>query len=141
MDCDSSQAMAIESVRRGGSRIPAAVQVALTALSNTEPDLMEEEGCYWLRGQPVQPRDRSSVDTSPSLKKPDLLPPVEIRAAALAIAREAHGASRDELVTTVARSLGIHSTSSALRERILGQLQRLELQGEQQERGGLLVAV
>lgn len=126
---------------RAGSRIQAAVQDALTSLSRTEPDLMEEDGCYWLRDQPVQPRDRSSVDTSPSLKKPDLLPPVEIRAAALAIAREAHGASRDELVTTVARSLGILSTSSALRERILGQLQQLELQGELQERGGLLVAV
>ena len=128
---------------RAGSRIQAAVLAALMELSRAEPNLIKEDNCYWLRGQRVQPRDRSRVDTNaPSLKRPDLLPAVEIRAAALGIVREAHGASRDELAQAVARSLGILATSRGLREQIYVQLGRLQQEGELEEApGGLLVAL
>ena len=108
---------------RAGNRIQAAVTEALRHHASTG-GLQVEADCYMRAGKAVAVRDRSSIDSS-SLKKPELLPPQEIRQAILRLVAASHGAVRGEVVVAVARSLGIQSTSQQLRQRILSQIDLL----------------
>jgi hypothetical protein len=59
---------------------------------------------------------RSRADViSPSLRKPEVLPPEEIKAAISSIVDANFGAEKEQLVPAVARLLGFASTSSQLR--------------------------
>ena len=69
---------------------------------------------YRLPDQAVRVRDRSGV-ASPSLRKPDMLPPDEIDLALTTAVTENFGATPAELVTAVARQLGFTTTGAPLR--------------------------
>ena len=101
---------------RAGSRIQGAVQDALRHAAR-KGSLLVEDNCYLLDGVPVRVRDRSNAE-SRTLKKPELLPPQEIREAVVKLARESHGVRRIEVATAVARMLGFLATSQQLRDRI-----------------------
>jgi very-short-patch-repair endonuclease len=72
---------------------------------------------YSLPGGIVQVRDRGAT-TSPSLRRPEVLPPAELRLAALSIVHQNYGAGREEVVTIVSRLLGFKATSAQLRATI-----------------------
>jgi hypothetical protein len=67
-----------------------------------------------LTGSSVKVRDRSQA-TSPSLRKPEMLPPLELRAALLAVIEQKLGADRAEAVTSVSRAVGFRATSAPSR--------------------------
>ncbi|WP_396617304.1 DUF3320 domain-containing protein [Lysobacter soli] len=105
---------------RAGSRIQAAVQEAL-AYASRKGQLEAEGGCYRLKSAPVRVRDRSTA-ASRTLRKPELLPPQELREAILLLVRESHGMRREEVATGVSRLLGFLATSQQLRDCIESQV-------------------
>ncbi|MCW5772655.1 MAG: hypothetical protein KIT16_13515, partial [Rhodospirillaceae bacterium] len=90
------------------------------------------------RAKPVVARDRSAA-AAPGLRKPDLLPPEEIRAAIAEVVRAGAGAARHEIAPAVARRLGFAATGAALRERIEAEIAPLLAEGALAEQGSLLV--
>jgi very-short-patch-repair endonuclease len=97
---------------------------------------VQEEGFIALSGAPVQIRNRE--DVSPSLRRPEALPPAEIRTAIMALVEACHGAAREEIPTAVTRLLGSKTTTAPLRELIDGQVTRLLEDGSLQEANGLI---
>ena len=96
-----------------------------------------ESGCLTIPGASVPIRNRERVD-SPSLRKPDVLPPVEIRAAILALIGSHFGASKREIPMAVARMFGFKSTSGPLRAVIEAQLAKLLRTGSIREVNGMI---
>src|SRR3546814_5990882 len=85
-------------------------------------------------------RDRSGV-TSPTLRKPEMLPTAEIRQAVLEIITANYGAGRHDLVLAVSRSFGFLSTSAQLRAVIEAAIDGALESGDLEKRGDLLVLV
>ncbi len=123
-------------LQRAGSRIQAAVQAAL-AHAGRGGTLAVEDGCYLRDGSPVVVRNRMTA-TSRSLRRPEMLPPQEIRQALLEVIEGAHGAGADEVAVPVARRLGFQALSQPLRERIAAQVQVLLDHGRLEARNGAL---
>jgi len=88
-------------------------------------------------GSSVKVRDRSQA-TSPSLRKPEMLPPSELRAALLAVVQQNLGADHEEAVTSVSRAVGFRATSAQLRVIIEEQARLLVQSGELLETEGRL---
>ncbi len=65
--------------------------------------------------QAIIARDRSEVDSS-TLRRPENLPPEEIKVAIGQVVEENYGAEQDQLVQAVARLFGFGSTSAQLRD-------------------------
>jgi len=108
---------------RAGSRIQGAVSDAIRYLTRSGGMLIEAD-CYLGPDKVVIVRDRSAA-ASRSLKKPELLPPQEVREAVMQLVLASHGAGREEVTVAVARCLGFQTTSQQLRERIIGQIEVL----------------
>jgi hypothetical protein len=70
---------------------------------------------YSLPDQEVFVRNRSAIESS-TLRKPEYLPPEEVKVAILRVVSENFGAEQDQLIQAVARLFGFGSTSSQLRE-------------------------
>jgi very-short-patch-repair endonuclease len=121
---------------RAGSRIQEAVAKAVRRLV-TSRRCCRDRGFLSIEGELIAVRNRENV-RSPSLRKPEMLPPAEIQAAILALLTAHHGATREEIPTAVARIFGFRATSSALRETILGQLTALRKSGAVELHNGLL---
>jgi len=66
-------------------------------------------------------RDRSKVESS-NLRKPEMLPPSEIRAGLMKIVQTHFAVTHDEAVVETGRLFGSRSTSAQLRDRIDGQI-------------------
>jgi hypothetical protein len=75
---------------------------------------------------------------SPTLRKPDHLPPPEIRAAILAILDASHGATRSEIPSAIARLLGFQATSAQLKAVIESQIANLIRAKEIEETNSML---
>jgi hypothetical protein len=121
---------------RAGSRLQEAVARALELLVSHQV-CERAEGFLQVRGAPVVVRNREEV-ASPGLRKPEMLPPMEIAAAILALVDAHHGATAEELPSAVARVLGFKTTSPPLRaavESVSGDLQR---RGVLADAGGML---
>ncbi|MGV1682369.1 DUF3320 domain-containing protein [Sphingopyxis sp. NJF-3] len=123
---------------RAGSRIRGHVDRALGVA--VRKGLIEGGPFYAWPGKPLVVRDRSGV-TSPTLRKPEMLPPAEIRQAVLDIVNANYGAGRHDLVLAVSRSFGFLSTSAQLRAVIEAVIDRTLESGDLEERGDLLVLV
>jgi very-short-patch-repair endonuclease/Mrp family chromosome partitioning ATPase len=98
---------------RAGNRIRDAVQAAIRAAKRRGE--INGGPFYALPGQAVIVRDRGDVEST-SLRKPDVLPPEEVKVAICRIVEENYGAEQDQLVQAVARLFGFSSTSSQLRQ-------------------------
>lgn len=124
-------------VARAGSRIQANVErgVALAARANR---LALDRGFLSVPGSEVRVRDRSGASSS-SLRRPDMLPPAEVKVAAVAVARTNFGAAPDEIVQGVARAFGYKLLGSQLRECIRSVLDAMIEAGELVRSGDLLV--
>ena len=100
-------------LKRSGGRIQAAVERAIE-LSERTGRLVREKGFLSLMGATPLVRDRSAA-RSLNLRRADMLPPAEIRVAALDTVRGNFGATRDQIVQAVSRRVGIKVTSSQVR--------------------------
>jgi very-short-patch-repair endonuclease len=122
---------------RTGPRLKAAVSAALR-FAVSEDSVTEADGFYGAPDQAVRIRDRSQV-TSAGLRKPDMLPPVEIEAAVIKVVDDNYGAARADLAPAAARLLGFATTGAALKTRIDDRVAKLETDGRLIEKNGLLV--
>jgi hypothetical protein len=123
---------------RTGNRIRDAVHAAIKAAKQN--GYLVGGPFYVTPEQTVIVRDRSEVDSG-TLRKPENLPPEEIKIAIGQVVEQNYGAERDQLVPAVARLFGFGSTSAPLREvveRALADLLdsgRLRIEGQLVMRG------
>ncbi len=122
-------------LQRTGRRVREAVEAALAKAAQER--LREEDTNFFMVNeiQEVPIRDRGVVPSS-SLRKPEMLPPAEIRQAMLAVVRVHFGVAHDEAIIETARLFGYRSTSPQLREVLERELGLLLSQGELEERNG-----
>jgi len=121
---------------RAGSRIRGAVADAANLACRR--GFITGGPFYDLRDKPILVRDRLHV-TSPTLRKPEMLPPTEIDEALGRIVDDNFGAARDELVLAASRGFGFAATSAQLRTVLEAGIGRLLATGKLAERDGLLV--
>lgn len=97
-----------------GSRIRATSDAAISHAARTGRVLMRD-GFVMTRDQMNTPpvRDRSGL--KPALKRPELLPPLEVRAAAARVISESGEMPREELIVATARLLGFARVGADLR--------------------------
>jgi hypothetical protein len=105
---------------RVGARVSEAVDAAIDHLSESGGVEVEEDFLA-LPDQSVRVRDRSKVESS-NLRKPEMLPPSEIRAGLMKIVQTHFAVTHDEAVVETGRLFGSRSTSAQLRDRIDGQI-------------------
>jgi hypothetical protein len=88
--------------------------------------LIKREGAFYAPAglDEARLRDRSAVGT-PSLRRPEMLPPAEIRAAALHLARAPFGLAFENAAVEIGRFLGVESADASLRAVVEPELQRL----------------
>lgn len=123
-------------LQKAGSRIRAAVARAADIASAR--GIILGGPFYTLPDQPILVRNRAFVSSS-SLRRPEVIPPAEIEAAAIAIVDENYGAGRDELIQAIARAFGFASTSAQLRSVIERRIDHMAGTGGLQLREGLFV--
>lgn len=100
-------------LKRAGGRIQEAIEAAVKVAVKT--GRVERVAQFLsIPDEPVRIRDRSAT-RSINLRRADMLPPAEIDAAILDIARNNFGATRDQMVLATSRMLGIKVTSAAVR--------------------------
>ena len=121
---------------RAGGRIQDAVTKAIRRLVR-DGQCHRDKGFLSIVGKPVIVRSRENV-SSPSLRKPEMLPPAEIQAAILALLDAHHGVTKEEIPVAVARIFGFKATSGVLRGTILNQLTVLCKSGRVELRNGML---
>jgi very-short-patch-repair endonuclease len=122
---------------RAGNRIRTAVARA-AQVAERNGEILAEGEFYTIGGREAKPRDRSRV-ASPSLRRPEVLPPSEIKAAVLAIVRDNFGAERRQLATALARAFGFAATSAQLRAVVEREVEALIVDGQLREQAGLLL--
>ncbi len=121
---------------RAGSRVQDSVAKAVRSVLVTRA-CTREDGFLSIPGVPVPIRNRQDV-SSPGLRKPDMLPPAEIRAAILSLIDAHHGATANEIPVAVARIFGFKSTGRQLRSTIAAQTAKLLRQAVIEESNGML---
>jgi hypothetical protein len=75
---------------------------------------------------------------SSTLRKPEMLPPDEIKAAIIQVVEQNYGAEEDQLIQAVARLFGFGSTGAQLREAVQGSLAELLGSGLLRQEGRLV---
>jgi len=110
-------------LKRAGARIQDAVERAIE-IAVRQQRLASDGWFYSVPGSESLVRDRSAA-RSPTLRKPEALPPSEIKAALIDIVSQNFGATEEQAVLAVSRAVGFKSTSSQLRDVIAGALSDL----------------
>ncbi|MDK1390060.1 DUF3320 domain-containing protein [Sinorhizobium sp. 8-89] len=114
-------------LQRAGNRIDAHVGSAMD-IAHRAGEILREEGFLVWPEAPIVLRDRSGV-TSLSLRRIEMIPPMEIDQGLKEIIAASMGATAEQAVNAVARGLGFKSTSSQLRDAILARIDALKLEG------------
>ena len=126
-------------LQRAGGRIQAAVERGAD-IGMQRGRLAREGEFLSIPDRFVVVRDRSGVVSS-SLRKLETLPPKELNAAVLHVARSGLGATPEEVTAAAPRLLGFRSVSAQLRQSVSDAIARLEEAGVLTREAGLLVAV
>lgn len=124
-------------LQRAGGRIQAAVDRGAD-IGAQRGRLVREGDFLSIPDQLVLVRDRSGV-LSGSLRRLEALPPKELEAAVLQVARTGLGATPDEVVAAAPRLLGFKSVGAQLRQAVAAAIARLEETGVLGREAGLLV--
>lgn len=111
---------------RAGNRIQDAVARALR--SRQSGPLIHKAGFWMTQGQIEETRVRDRSNAPQALKKPDMLPPIEIQAAIRLAIRQNGALSDAELAVVVARLFGFQRTSVELQFAILREKEALEIE-------------
>lgn len=120
---------------RTGKRIMQAVEQAIEVAAREGRIALDGPFCCNPVQTEMRVRDRSSVEEN-TLKKPEMLPPSEIRLAVSAIIRVNLGVTTEEAVIEAARLLGFKSTSSQLKRVIEQEINQLHSDGVLTARNG-----
>jgi very-short-patch-repair endonuclease len=120
---------------RAGNRIRDAVKAALNAAA--AKGQIAGGPFYVVPGQPIVVRNREDVQST-TLRKPEMLPPEEIKAAIMQVVEQNFGAEEDQLIQAVVRLFGFGSTSAQLREAVQDSLKDLVDAGRLRREGELL---
>jgi very-short-patch-repair endonuclease/DNA polymerase III delta prime subunit len=123
-------------LERTGYRIQAAVEKAL-AVALQSGRFRREEGFIVDSSKPAKPRYRADA-LPPSLRKPEYIPPQEIRVTIIEVVELHLGAAADELAATVARMLGFKSTGPQIRSLVDAQVRKLIRSGILADENGFL---
>ncbi len=128
-----------------GQRLVQAVQTAvdgaLRHVAANGSGVVCEGPFYYLSQQADVPlRDRGQLESSHPLRKPEMLPPAEIRKALQAIVEVHLGVEREEAVREASRLFGFKRINGRLREVLQEQLEELLRSGRLDERQGKLYA-
>jgi very-short-patch-repair endonuclease len=105
-------------LKRSGSRITDAVERAL-AVGLAKRRVEKEGKFYSIPGAMPVVRDRSGVKSA-TLRKPETLPPAEIKVSVVNLISENFGATVDQVVAACGRNLGFKAVSAQLRDLITG---------------------
>lgn len=124
------------SLKRAGGRIQEVVERAVL-IAVRQNRLMEEDWFYSVPHGEVVVRDRSAA-RSPTLRKPNMLPPAEIRVAILEIIGRNFGATEEQVVQAAARAFGFKSTSAQLRQTLIEVLEAMLKKQELTRRDALI---
>lgn len=116
---------------RAGNRIQDAVSKGVRSLLVSKRSVRKEE-CLCIPDSPILIRNRANV-TSASLRKPEMLPIIEIRSAIKEILDVCHGSSRKEIVYVLAQLFGFKSVSSQFKSTITDQIDWLIKKDELEE--------
>jgi very-short-patch-repair endonuclease len=108
---------------RAGNRIQDAVASGIRSLLVSRR-CTREDGCLQIPDKDISIRNRSNVSSN-SLRKPEMIPPQEIRAAILKLIDAYHGSTRQEIPLAVARLFGFKTTSSQLKDVIDSQVAKM----------------
>ena len=111
-------------LQRTGNRIVAAVKKGISNAVKRGAIRREVDFLSPVDNREIVVRDRSNVISS-TLRKPEMLPPQEIRTALLAVIGASLGVGRDEGIIQVSRLLGFRATSEQLRKTIDHQISEL----------------
>ena len=124
-------------LKRAGKRIAGAVEQALTEA--VYRNQIVQHGLFFCptSQSDVPIRNRENVQSS-NLRKPDYLPPAEIRQALAALVRVHLGMTSDEAATEVARLFGFRSTSAQIKQIIQDEVGFLLEQNILEQRNGKL---
>lgn len=123
-------------LQRSGARIQDSVGKAIEVA--VRQHRLEKSGAFYsVPGSDVVVRDRSNAQ-SPSLRKPECLPPAEIRAAVLAIVGRNFGATDEQAVQAASRAFGFKATSAQLRDVMSGVIASMLAQEELVRRDTLI---
>lgn len=125
--------------QRAGSRIRARVDTVLNEFSLNGQCVRERD--FFAPSNLSKPPVRNRSNVEPRLRRPELLPPAEIREAMLAVVQLHVGASRADAVSETARLLGCGRITAQIREVIEEQVQWLREQNQLDERNGMLYVV
>jgi hypothetical protein len=98
---------------RAGNRIRDAVQAAIKAAKRKGE--ISGGPFYVAPGHQVIVRNRGEIDSN-TLRRPEILPPEEVKVAITQVVEENYGAEHDQLAQAVARLFGFGATSAQLRE-------------------------
>lgn len=107
-------------VKRAGARIQDAVERAIK-IAARQGRVVESADFYAAPGASPLVRDRSAA-RSPSLRRPDTLPPAELAVALIDVVSRNFGATEDQAIQAVSRAMGFKATSSQLRDVIVSVL-------------------
>lgn len=110
---------------RAGVRIREAVRRAVD-VSCRQGRIVASGDFLSAPGAEISVRDRSEA-SSPTLRRPDMLPPTEIESALIDVVSRNFGATEDQALQAVARAFGFKATSAQLRE-VLGAVLRGSLE-------------
>lgn len=125
-------------LQRSGGRIEAAVLQGVQHAHAT--GRIEREGAFLASpGARATLRDRADA-RSPGLRKPEMIPPVEIAAGIARIVSANFGATAEEIVTAISRQLGFKATSAPLRRTIESVVNTLLVSGDFSRDHNMIVA-
>ena len=124
-------------LHRSGGRIHSYVERAI-AVSVHDRRLESQGQFLCVPGLKAQLRDRSNV-LSAGLRRPDMLPPQELREGVLCVVRANLGGTRDEIALSVSRLMGFKATSTQLREVVLSVVSALIQENLLIQRGDLVL--
>lgn len=124
-------------LQRSGGRIQASVERAAAA-AQAQKAIVDEGGFLAILGRTPLVRDRSIV-TSTSLRKPEMLPPSEMRVAILGVVTDHLGATDDEVAVATLRAFGFKAASAVARDTVALQVHAMVEQGQLTRSGDLLM--
>ena len=125
-------------LQRAGARIDAAVQQG-ASLALTRGRVVRDGEFLFVRGVEPYPRDRGNALSS-SLRKLEMIPPIEIAAGVVYVVASNFGATDEEITLTVSRLLGFKATSAPLRRIIGVVVDRLLESGKLNRKDKMIVA-
>ena len=105
--------------------VPVVGAVVVPILELADGTIVQEADFLDLPQRTVRVRDRSQC-ASANLRRPDCLPPAEVRQAIVEVLQTNLGGQREELPGAVARMLGLAAVTTPVRELILIQLDALQ---------------